>query len=764
MFPDFSKAVRKPGSGVNAPLDAQGKTALHLAVATQDEKTLRSLLRIGANPNQQDKDGQSPLFEAIRSGNLAFTGLLAQSGASFTQLDDKKRNAFDWAIEQQRDVTFIEALKIFGADPLLPAPVSARTPLHLAAEKNRVDVIEYLAATGGRLNAQDKDGTSPLQAAILAGSTEAVKTLLALGADPLLRNNQIETPLHLAARKGHADITDLLLEQPEVRRTINEFKTYDDGFTPLMTAVKSGHPDILEKLVAVGGDVNQMDNERRHSLVIAIESGNVETARALIRLGADTLKVSQKKNAPALVHEIGKKNYDEMLLLLYTTGFDLDARDNGGQTALNKACDQHDKEKIRALLALGANPNIPNSYGRRPLDTVMDHYSFAYSDHSEIIGMLLSKGAHADMSHSPTMQSAPLHIAARNGNMKVVEMLLAHNIHIDVPERGNGGMTPFLSACDNGRDDTARLLKRHGADITKKDSYGRGAIHFAARGGSVKLLKSLLAKPALAADLETLDKKGRTPLHHACEKGQDETAALLMAKGARIDTFDNEGFTALHRAVESNYMPDFLTSFEKALGSRADWNLTAKNGDTLLHAAIKNGQLPVAEKLVALGADIMRKDAEGHTPLLVAAINNNEDILGALVKTLKEREIPLDLQRDADGWTALHHAAGHYTPALAIHLLEGGADVNARATDGTTPLLVAARAGQSDLAEFLLSKGADLNAQNDAGETVFDVALGAKDQMMMQVLIAGLQNAPQPNMQPPGPGATGPKPPGFGAP
>lgn len=758
MFPDFSKSVRKPGSGVNAPLDAEGHTALHLAVTGDDLKTLESLLRIGANPNQQDKNGQSPLFEAVRRGSLAMAERLVTAGARFTQLDDKKRSALDWAIEQQQGAGFIEALKTLGADPFAAAPASLRTPLHLAAENNNTEIVAYLAGAGAALNAQDKEGATPLHAAVAAGSFDAAQRLLALGADPLIRNNQIETPLHLAARRGDAALTDLLLAEAEVRRTVNEFKTYADGFTPLMTAAKKGHAAIVEKLAAVGGDVNQTDNQRRHSLVIAIEGGDVETARLLIELGADTLKAAKGGKTQPLIHDIGGPNYAQMLLLLYTTGFDLNAPDSSGQTALHKACDQQDKDKIRALLALGANPNIANAYGRRPLDTIMDHYSFSYMDHSEIIGMLLSKGASPNISPSPTMSSAPLHIAARNGNIKCLELILAQNPRVDVAERGDGGMTPFMAACDSGRDEAAKLLKKHGADPARKDRYGRGALHFAARGGSVKLLRSFLHTAALSKELDAVDNKGRTPLHHACEKGQDEAAVFLMTKGARIDVQDNEGFTPLHRAVENYYMPEFLDGFEKALGARADWNLAAKNGETLLHTAVRNGQQPVLERLVTLGADILKKDGEGRTPLLAAVIASHDGMVEYLCKTFKEREIALDRQRDANGWTALHHAAGQYSAGIAQHLVEAGADVNARGNDGVTPLLLAVRAGQSDVVEHLLKNGADINAADASGETVFDIALKAQDKEMLQMLIANLSAVPDKN-----PGGK-PTPPGISAP
>ena len=135
MYPYFNTAAKAhpEGTGVNAPLNKEGKTALHLAVARNDEKTARNLLRVNANPNQQDKQGQSPLFDAIAAKNMPMVTLLADKGASFDLRDDEKRSALDWAIVCECDITFIEGLRKLGANAEAVAPTVGRTAMHLAA-------------------------------------------------------------------------------------------------------------------------------------------------------------------------------------------------------------------------------------------------------------------------------------------------------------------------------------------------------------------------------------------------------------------------------------------------------------------------------------------------------------------------------------------------------------------------------------------------------------------------------------------------------
>ena len=119
--PGFNSNARPPGTGVNSPLDAQGCTALHLAVQNHDRGAMEKLLRVNANVNQQDKEGQTPLFEAVAVRNIAMAKLLVEKGASFELRDDKKRNVLDWAIEKECAVEFIAELKALGADPATPA-------------------------------------------------------------------------------------------------------------------------------------------------------------------------------------------------------------------------------------------------------------------------------------------------------------------------------------------------------------------------------------------------------------------------------------------------------------------------------------------------------------------------------------------------------------------------------------------------------------------------------------------------------------------
>jgi hypothetical protein len=83
-------------------------------------------------------------------------------------------------------------------------------PLHYAADghpnspswnpKRQVETIELLLGAGAGLEAQDKNGATPLHRAVRTRCAAAVECLLAAGADPTKRNKAGSTPFHLAVQ------------------------------------------------------------------------------------------------------------------------------------------------------------------------------------------------------------------------------------------------------------------------------------------------------------------------------------------------------------------------------------------------------------------------------------------------------------------------------------------------------------------------------------------------------------------------------------
>lgn len=97
-----------------------------------------------------------------------------------------------------------------GADPNAIMNHRQSGPLHYAAdgcpgkqawnERNQVETICCLLEPGARINAQDKNGATPLHRAVRTRCSAALQFLLEKGCDPSLRNKSGSTPFHLAVQ------------------------------------------------------------------------------------------------------------------------------------------------------------------------------------------------------------------------------------------------------------------------------------------------------------------------------------------------------------------------------------------------------------------------------------------------------------------------------------------------------------------------------------------------------------------------------------
>jgi cytohesin len=72
------------------------------------------------------------------------------------------------------------------------------TPLHWAAHKGRVEIVELLLERGANPNAKDNIGWTPLYRAAYCGHVEIVMILLEHGADPRIADNGGHIPLDYA--------------------------------------------------------------------------------------------------------------------------------------------------------------------------------------------------------------------------------------------------------------------------------------------------------------------------------------------------------------------------------------------------------------------------------------------------------------------------------------------------------------------------------------------------------------------------------------
>jgi len=133
--------------------------------------------------------------------------------------------------------------------------------------------------------------------------------------------------------------------------------------------------------------------------------------------------------------------------------------------------------------------------------------------------------------------------------------------------------------------------------------------------------------------------------------------------------------------------------------------------DTALLEAVESGDHAAAMRLLsAKGANVNSVGADGATPIMYAAANNDLELVRALIKAGADVKLANQF-----GSSALTEAAIIGSAPVISALLKAGADPNYKTPDGETPLMAAARSGKVDAAAQLVDAGADINAKETWG-------------------------------------------------
>jgi cytohesin len=438
------------------------------------------------------------------------------------------------------------------------------------------------------------------------------------------------------------------------------------------------------------------------------------------------------------------------LVLTARAGIEASRLRNQTTLPLHEAALAGDIEKVKSLIAKGADVNERGTWGATPL-----HYT-CMKGHADVAKLLISKGAYINVFSESygglhwLNEMTPLHCAAASGDRQTVELLLSKGANLEAKSRY--GSTPLLDAMKSaapGHKEVVELLLAKGAKVP--------ALHLAAYLGDVEKVKRALQD---GADINSQADDGGTALHAAACSGRKDIVQLLISRGAKVDPKDASGLTPLYYATTHN--TEEIVDLLVAKGADVDATNETEDGygHALLHYAIAQDDSKDAIKLlINKGANVNVRDWDGFTPLMWATWESGKDVVELLIS--KGADVN---QQDNYGCTALHQIAtlGNKdmvelllakgaAPLSSIHsavcagdlakvksLVEEGDDVNRRAkgSGGQTPLFAAVYGDHIDIARFLIAKGANVNAKDMAGQTPLHVVCVHGKRNMVELLIA----------------------------
>jgi uncharacterized protein len=176
------------------------------AVIGDDAETVQTLLQRGFDPDTLDPKGLSGLYLALREPSPKVAEVLIEWPKTNVEIRTDHDESPLMMACLRGELQFAKELIARGADVNKPG----WTPLHYAATKGHLDVMELLFANNAYIDAESPNGTTPLMMAAQYGSTAAVKRLLDEGADPTLKNQLGLSAVDFAYRANRTDAAELI--------------------------------------------------------------------------------------------------------------------------------------------------------------------------------------------------------------------------------------------------------------------------------------------------------------------------------------------------------------------------------------------------------------------------------------------------------------------------------------------------------------------------------------------------------------------------
>ena len=686
---------------------------LHQAAAGGHVFAVATLIARGATLDAQDDDNNTPLHLAADGGHAVIVSLLIQATASLNVKNDDEKAPLHLAADGGHAAIvalLVEAGAYWGdaacesgefsnpagaAPPCLCEPPTVRTLQGNCAAPSKnicggLDPAQFYDAAAGACvlfatcappkvlypegNDCHAESDYPLHDAVFAGDLDLVNHFITFHmteADVnVARGNGRMTPLHLAARDGHAAIAAAL-----IAATANVNATNREGAAPLHLAAGGDHAAIVTMLIAATANVNARSGAGSRPLHFAVNRGYAAIVSLLI---AATASVNVKNDVGETpLYSAVYSGYSGIVADLIDAGADVKQTVYAdGNTPLHWAVFNGrngvgvyrggNGDIVAALLAAGATVNVKNSNDRTPLTRA------AFYNITVVYPALIAAGAYWGDSPCESWEVANPAGPAPPCVLTAVNATLLAEV-----EKGRDSADAADAAV------VAALLDEDTAHPDIKDADGRPLLILAARNGHAEIVSVLVTA---GAEVNAADPvfRGFGAVHHAASALSGENAggalgpwaaraSVLYYFGGGLEVRNAASGDAVfvwNREDDKSFRP--LDLLVDSLGDAAD-------------AAERVLLQEMADYLIAQGGECGVKTADRSQPAC----------RGTLRGLLDEVE----------------KATGAADVAVFSELLENrGADPDHADAAGRPLLILAARNGHAELVSILAVAGADVNA------------------------------------------------------
>ncbi|MYJ17824.1 MAG: hypothetical protein F4106_07235, partial [Gemmatimonadetes bacterium] len=546
------------------------------------------------------------------------------------------------------------------------------------------------------------------------------------------------TPLHLAARAANEAVLGRLLRAGSDPNAL----TTNSGAAPLHLAAASGDPGVIAALVEGGADVNGREGAWGQTpLIFAAANNRVAAIEALLRAGADPSLTAHSGDADAHARAdaAAERRISEFLAAFKEKeggGPEWQPTPSQVQAAMDasreiqrkwpdvpdpaddgRAEEGEDKDEAEGAAEPAGNSEGGSEGAEETLEEVTE--SEEATESGEASGSGDEAGSAAPDAEAEEEDEAPrpmtyaqmvggwggltplLH-AVRQGHVHSATTLLEGGADIDQPSGGDQ-TTPLLMAAVNGQFDLAMLLLERGADPNLASLAGTTPLfavlerQWAPRASYSHPTEHLLQQTTHLEMLEALLEAGADPNVRLKSHlwYMEYTFGVLRGSGINL-----QGATPFWRAA---YALD-IDAMRLLKDYGADPGVpTMKPPERRRRPPPSEGGTDEAEELDPSGLPPVPVGGPAIHPIHAASgVGYGQSFAGNA-----HRHVP-------DNWLA----------AVRFLVEECGADVNVRDANAYTALHHAASRGDNELVIYLVDQGADVTAISRRGQTTADMANG----------------------------------------
>ncbi|KAL2152995.1 hypothetical protein VTH82DRAFT_4150 [Thermothelomyces myriococcoides] len=593
--------------------------------------------------------------------------------------------------------------------------------LFWGAENGQLGTLKHALAAGADLNATgplprkigDADSASDAENDGDGDADDAGPELFEEPPDPSLQ--PYCTPLHLAAKNGHRDIVEWLLDNgadidaPSYR--VCECQSLKSGRQPsrrlaewprwraLHTAMCSQEREIAELLIHRGASLELDASEgHNHTALHSAAANGLIPVIKLLALNDLNLDANQRdawgNTALHYVAEIwsprDSPEIRDTITKLLALGADLEAHNDYGHTPLLNACFRGNFAVAHRLVGIGANPDphrhIPNFREFRPLYYCM-----------------LQRAEFFDIDDAPVK-----HDEFEGNRVTLIRALVEAgadvNARFDV--RTHRGATALMLACELAEPRAVAALVQCGAEINAQDCSGRTPLCYAVavrveHRGEVPEIATILLRHGARMDIE--EDPNSSPLDTAIKhiRWSDDGVLETMLKMAdRTNLTENKVKEALRSCAScgNHKALKLLLEFADRVYEVTDADVK----DYLCRIIEQNDPWFQIETFNCM-MDFGRHVYTNEMLLLKTIMQQNRELSLAVIS----RGVWISEPRFHGGQTYLHLACHWGDVEVVRALLERGADVNVFDWELRTPLSIAVSENYLTIAAELMKEMAD---------------------------------------------------------